>query len=386
VLQLFTNDNLFSTPTPDKGEKTLSNDRRLGILTAGGDCPGMNAALRAVAKKAILEFGFEVIGIEDGYEGLIHNRCRHLPYESVSGILTLGGTILGTSNSADPYAYATKRGDKVTKTNRSRTVLNNIQNMGLEALVCIGGDGSMSIASRLAADGVSIVGVPKTIDDDVAETDVTIGFDTALSIATEAVDRVHTSAQSHHRVMIVEVMGRNAGWLALHAGIAGGGDIVLIPEIPYDINSVANRVKERNRRGKKFTIIVISEGAKPVGGQVVVKRIVKFSADPVRLGGISFVLADQIEEITGIETRALVLGHLLRGGTPSAADRVLATRLGTRAMDLISSHEYGYMVGIRADELVSVPLEKVANRQRTVPIDNPLIQSARSTGTCFGDN
>jgi 6-phosphofructokinase len=257
--------------------------------------------------------------------------------------------------------------------------------MGLEALVCIGGDGSMSVASRLAADGVSIVGVPKTIDDDVAETD-TIGFDTALSVATEAVDRVHTSAQSHHRVMIVEVMGRNAGWLALHTGIAGGGDIILIPEIPYDINSIANRVKERNRRGKKFTIMLVSEGAKPVGGQVVVKHIVKYSADPVRLGGISFVLADQIEEMTGIETRALVLGHLLRGGTPSAADRVLATRLGTRAMDLISNHEYGYMVGIRADELVSVPLDKVANRQRTVPCDNPLIKSARSVGTCFGDN
>jgi phosphofructokinase-like protein len=346
----------------------------------------MNAALRAVAKKAILEHDFEVIGIEDGYEGLVRNRYRLLHYDDVSGIITSGGTILGTSNSADPYAYATKHGSEIRKSNRSRTALDNIEKMGVESVVCIGGDGSMTIANHLAVDGVSIVGVPKTIDNDVEGTDVTIGFDTATSIATEAIDRVHTSAQSHHRVMVVEVMGRNAGWLALFSGIAGGGDIILIPEIPYDINSIINRVKERNRRGKKFTIIVISEGARPIGRQVVVKQIVNYSADPVRLGGISFVLANHIEEITGIETRALVLGHLVRGGSPTAADRVLATRLGTKAVELIANGEYGCMVGVKANELVSVPLDTVANRQRTVPIDSPLIHSARSVGTSFGDS
>jgi phosphofructokinase-like protein len=363
----------------------LSSKRKIAIITAGGDCPGMNSAIRAVAKKAILEHDLEVIGIEDGFEGTIRNRYRLLHYEDVSGIMTWGGTILGTSNSADPYAYAVKRGKNISKSDRSKTALNNIKRMGVESVICIGGDGSLTIASRFATDGVSIVGVPKTIDNDVTGTDVAIGFDTALSIATEAIDRVHTSAQSHHRVMIVEVMGRNAGWLALHAGIAGGGDIILIPEIPYDIRYIVNRVKERNRRGKKFTIVVVSEGAKPTGGQVVVKRMVKYSPDPVRLGGISFVLANQIEEITRIETRALVLGHLQRGGSPTSADRVLATRLGTKAMEYIANREYGCMVGLKGDDLVSVPLNMVANRQRTVLIDSPLIKAARSVGTCFGD-
>ncbi len=358
---------------------------RIGVLTAGGDCPGMNAALRAVVKKAILEHDYEVIGIEDGYEGMIRNRYRHLTYGDVSGIITTGGTILGTSNSADPYAYAARHGNRATKKDVSKTVLNNISKMGIESLVCIGGDGSFSVADRLTTDGISIVGVPKTIDNDVMGTEVTIGFDTALSVATEAIDRIHTSAQSHHRVMIVEVMGRNAGWLALMSGIAGGGDIILLPEIPYNIENIVSRVKERSRRGKKFTIIVVSEGAKPVGGQVVVKRLVNYSADPVRLGGISFTLAEQIEGITGIETRALVLGHLLRGGTPTATDRVLATSLGTKAMDLISSRQYGYMVGITANQIIKVPFTAVANRQRIVPINSPLIVSARAVGTCFGD-
>jgi 6-phosphofructokinase 1 len=338
-----------------------------------------------VVKKAILELNLEVIGIEDGFEGMIRNRCRRLDYEDVSGIITSGGTILGTSNSADPYAYANRNAKRVQKKDVSKIALNNIKKLGLESLVCIGGDGSFSIANRLITDGVPIVGVPKTIDNDVMGTEITIGFDTALSVATEAIDRVHSSAQSHHRVMIIEVMGRNAGWLALMSGIAGGGDIVLLPEIPYNIDIIVNKVKERNRRGKKFTIIVVSEGAKPIGGQVVVKRIVKYSADPVRLGGISFNLADQIEGMTGIETRALVLGHLLRGGTPSAADRVLATRLGTSAIDLISKQQYGYMVGIKSSNIVKVPLTSVANRQRTVPLNSPIITSARSVGTCFGD-
>jgi phosphofructokinase-like protein len=363
----------------------MTNRRRIGILTAGGDCPGMNAVVRAVAKKAIREHGLNVIGIEDGYEGLVRNRWRPLAYEDVSGIITLGGTILGTSNTVDPYAYATVNGDTVTHTDESARVLENIRQLDLDGLVCVGGDGSLTVASQLAAAGAPIVGVPKTIDNDVAGTDITVGFDTAVSIATEGLDRVHTSAQSHHRAMIVEVMGRNAGWLALHAGVAGGGDIIIIPEIPYEVSAVADRVTERSQRGKRFTIVVISEGAREVGGKVVVQRIVKGSAEPIRLGGISFRLADQLETLTGIETRALVMGHLLRGGTPSSADRVLATRLGTRAVELLLNQEFGCMVGIERDELVKVPLAAVSNRQKTIPIGYPLIAAARSVGTSFGD-
>ena len=366
-------------------ENNMNNNRKIAIVTAGGDCPGMNAVIRAVAKTAILDHGLDVIGIEDGFEGLVSGRWHPLAYEDVSGIVTLGGTILGTSNTVDPYAYARKQGTKIEHTNESGTVLKNIEKLGIECLVCVGGDGSLTVANRLSREGVAVVGIPKTIDNDVAGTDVSVGFDTAVSTATEAIDRIHTSAQSHHRVMIIEVMGRNAGWLALFAGVAGGGDIVIIPEMPYDINVVVDRVKERSRRGKRFTIVVISEGARQVGGQVVIRRLVEESADPIRLGGVGFALADQIEGLTNIETRALVLGHLIRGGSPTAADRVLATRLGTRAMDLVFSHQCGCMVGIRAGELVKVPLDEVSARQRTVPVDHPLIDSARSVGTCLGD-
>lgn len=364
----------------------MENRRRIAIMTAGGDCPGMNVVIRAVAKKAILEHGYDVIGIEDGYEGLVSNHYRTLSFEAVSGIVNLGGTILGTSNTVDPYAYAVKHGDQIEHFDRSQEALQNIEKLGIECLVCVGGDGSLTVAKKLAAQGARIVGVPKTIDNDVMHTDITVGFDTALSVATDGIDRVHTSAQSHHRAMIVEVMGRNAGWLALYSGIAGGGDIIIIPEIPYDIDAVVERVKERHRKGKRFTIIVISEGARPIGGNVVVKRIVKTSAEPVRLGGISFALAGQIEQITGLETRALVMGHLLRGGPPTAFDRVLATRLGARAMDLVMERQYGNMVAVKGSELVEVPFDAVADAQKTVPLDSPMISAARTVGTSFGEH
>jgi 6-phosphofructokinase 1 len=237
----------------------------------------------------------------------------------------------------------------------------------------------------LHKDGVPIVAVPKTIDNDLHGTDVTFGFDTAVSIAAEAIDRVHSTAQSHHRVMIVEVMGRTTGWIALYAGVAGGGDIILIPEIPYDIESVTGKVEERNKKGKRFSIVVVSEGAKPIGGEVVVQGIVKDSPEQVRLGGISFMLGRQIEQMTGIETRPVVLGHLQRGGSPTPTDRVLATRLGTKAVEMIENKEFGYMAGVNGRRLVSVPLEKVAKGPKTVPLHHPLIQSARSVGTSFGD-
>ncbi len=358
---------------------------RIAILTAGGDCPGMNAAIRAVAKKAILEYGLEVIGIVDGYEGVIHNRHRRLQYDDVSGIITLGGTILGTSNTANPYRYALRKGDKLEFEDMSQQAITNIKRLEVDCLVCIGGDGTMSIANRLYRDGVPLIGLPKTIDNDLRGTDITVGFDSAVSVATEAIDRVHTTAQSHHRVMIVEVMGRNAGWIALHAGVAGGGDIILIPEIPYEMDTVAEKVRERNKKGKRFSIVVVSEGAKPKGGEIVIKRIVKESTDPVRLGGVGFVLVSEIERMTGIETRAVIIGHLQRGGVPTPFDRILATRLGNKAVDMMKEEKYGYMVGVKGNSLAEVSLEYVARGYRQIPLDDPLIQSARSVGTCFGD-
>jgi 6-phosphofructokinase 1 len=359
--------------------------KRIAILTGGGDCPGTNAVIRAVAKKAILELGIEVIGIEDGFEGLIDHRWRKLNYEDVSGILTLGGTILGTSNKCDPYKYVVGKGKKMRFRDVSKMVFANLKKLGVECLVCIGGDGTLFIANRFHKDGVPIVAVPKTIDNDLRGTDVTFGFDTAVSIATEAIDRVHSTAQSHHRVMIVEVMGRTAGWIALYSGVAGGGDIILIPEIPYNIDSVVGKVKDRNKMGKRFSIVVVSEGAKPFGGEVVIQKIVKDSPEQVRLGGISFVLGHQIEQATGIETRPVVLGHLQRGGSPTPTDRVLATRLGTKAVELIEAKQFGFMAAVKGNDIVAVSLEEVAKGPRNVPLEHPLIVTARSVGTCFGD-
>lgn len=357
----------------------------IGILTGGGDCPGLNAVIRAVSKKAIIGHGWEIIGVEDGYEGLLKGAWRKLSSSDVSGILTIGGTILGTSNKDNPYKVLVQKGKKTVFEDHSKKALRSIKKMGISCLVCIGGDGTLNIASKLYRDGVPVVGVPKTIDNDLLGTDITFGFYSAVSICTEAIDRVHTTAQSHHRVMIVEVMGRTAGWIALYAGVAGGGDIILMPEIPYDINAVAEKVRERNRRGKKFSIVIVAEGAKPKGGDVVVQRIVKESTDPIRLGGVGFVIGKELEEITGIETRTVVIGHVQRGGSPTAIDRILATQLGTKACELIEKKDFGKMVGIRGGELISVPLADVAKGARTVPLDNELIRSARAIGVSFGD-
>ena len=244
--------------------------RRIAILTGGGDAPGMNAVIRAVVKKAILEYGVAVTGIEDGYDGLVKGRYRRIAYDDVSGILTLGGTILGTSNTANPYRYPVQSRSKLEFEDMSRVTLKNIEKLDIDCLVCIGGDGTLGIANRLSKEGVPVVGIPKTIDNDLRGTDITFGFDSAVCIATEGIDRLHTTAQSHHRVMIVEVMGRNAGWIALHSGIAGGGDIVLIPEIPYDVGIVADKVQERNKKGRRFSIVVVAEGARPRDGNVVI--------------------------------------------------------------------------------------------------------------------
>ena len=357
---------------------------KIGILTNGGDCPGLNAVIRAVVKKATQECGYEVIGIEDGFEGLIHNRHRKLTNDDVSGILTLGGTILGTSNRSNPYKYPVKNGSDFIYKDVSYDAIQCLRKLKIDCLVCVGGDGTLGIAHQLAKQGVSVVGIPKTIDNDVRGTDITFGFDTAVHIATEVVDRLHTTAESHHRVMILEVMGRHSGWIALHAGLAGGADTILIPEIPYNIQMVADCIKKRKRKGKRFTILVVSEGAKSKGGDIVIKEIVKDVTEPIRLGGISFVLGKEIETLTGIETRNVVMGHLQRGGSPSPFDRILGTQLGSKAVDFIMNKSFGYMVGVKGNSIVKVPLSKVAGGQRLVPLNHTLIETARSLGTCFG--
>ncbi len=360
--------------------------KRIAILTGGGDCPGINAVLRAVAKKAMLEFGMEVIGIEDGYDGLIHNRHRKLGYDDVSGILTLGGTILGASKNSNPYKYALQKEKKIAFQDVSRKAIDNFRTLGAHGLVCIGGDGTLGIACRLMKDGVPVIGIPKTIDNDLRGTDVTFGFDSAVAVATDAVDRLHSTAESHHRVMIVEVMGHTAGWIALYAGVAGGGDIILIPEIPYSLEAVVAKVRDRKKRGKRFSLVVTAEGARPRGGDVVIKRMVEKSADPVRLGGVGFILGDEIERAAGSEARTVVLGHLQRGGPPTAHDRILATQLGAIAVELIVRDEFGSMTAVRGGSIVSVPLETAASGPRTVPLDHPLIKTARAVGTSFGDS
>ncbi len=357
------------------------NKKKIAILTGGGDCPGLNAAIRGVAKTAIIDYKMDVIGIKDGYLGLIENRYRVLSYEDVSGVLTLGGTFLGSSNKANPFRHPSPGGKPRDVSN---LVLNNLKDMRADSLVCIGGDGSLSVAYKLYKKGVNVVGIPKTIDNDLRETDYTIGFNSAVVTATEAVDKLHTTAQSHHRVMVVEIMGRYAGWLALHAGIAGGGDIIIIPEIPYDIRKVCKEVRRRYKFGKRFTIVVISEGARPKGGKMVIRRLVKESTDPIRLGGIGSKIANDIERITGLEARATSLGHLQRGGVPSPFDRTLATRLGVFACHLAAKGLFGKMAALKGDDIKAVDLKDAIKSVRKVKPSDPLIKAAVSVGSSFG--
>ncbi len=353
-------------------------------MTAGGDCPGLNAVIRAVTKSALAQHQLEVMGIEDGFFGLIENRMHRLNNESVSNILTVGGTILGTNNKTDPRKHAVNVNGVVTHADVTGHCLEHIAHNKLDALVVIGGDGSMSITSNFCRLGVNCIGVPKTIDNDLYGTDVTFGFATAVSIATDALDRVHTTAASHHRVIIVEVMGRNAGWIALHSGIASGSDVILIPEIPYSIDTVCDYVENRSKRGKRFSIICVSEGAHPAGGERVVSRVDPTSADPIRLGGIGQKVASDIEAATGIETRSITLGHIQRGGTPVAEDRVLATEFGNKAIELLAAGERGRLVVMKGRTVTHIPIEEAEGKQRLVPPDHPLIRAARNVGTCFG--
>lgn len=361
--------------------------RRIGVLTGGGDCPGLNAVIRAVTKTALYEYEIEVFGIEDGFLGLIQDRVHPLSSDDVSNILARGGTILGTSNKADPahFAVGSDMDGKPIFEDVTQRAVETFRAHELDVLVCIGGDGTMSGAANLIKHGVPCVGVPKTIDNDLMHCDLTFGFQTAVEIGTELLDRIHTTAASHHRVMLVELMGRNAGWLTLHAGIASGADVILIPEIPYDVDRICDYCMFRSRHGKAFTILAISEGAKPRGGMATVNRVVHDSPDPLRLGGVSEVLADQISEHTHLETRATILGHVQRGGTPCAFDRVLATKFGHAALNLVIAGQYNRVVVTQSGEITSVPISDVANQQRLIDPFDPLITAARGVGTCFGD-
>lgn len=359
---------------------------RLGVLTGGGDCPGLNALIRGVVKRGILEFGHEFVGIENGYEGLMEPEKTHpLTLADTRGILFRGGTILGTSNKANPFRYVVHENGKAVEKDLSSVVVKRMEELRLDGLIAIGGDGTLSIAHRLAELGVKVVGCPKTIDNDLSGTDQTFGFDTARAICTEAVDRLHTTAESHSRVMILEVMGRDAGFLALHSGVAGGADVILIPEIPYRVEPIVAKVQRRATRKRSFSIIVVAEGAYPAGGSVSIAQ----AADEVpgrgvvRLGGAGKALADLLARHLDAEIRVTVLGHLQRGGSPTAADRLLATRYGCAVLDLVAAGKWDHMVALRGADIVHVPLGE-SKKERRVDPDGELVRYARSLGINFG--
>jgi 6-phosphofructokinase 1 len=347
---------------------------RIGILTGGGDCPGLNAVIRAVTKSLLRQCNAEVIGIHDGFAGLMENRTRALDWQNVSGILFSGGTILGTSNRANP----------LSSPENTAVALANARALGLEAIVAIGGDGTMAIAHGLAERGLPMVGVPKTIDNDIEGCERSFGFDTAVATVTEALERVQTTGQSHGRVMIVETMGRYAGWIALEAGVAGAADVILLPEIDYDPEAVLAVCREREQR-ERFTVICIGEGAKPRGGAMTIERRIADSPDPIRLGGVGHVLRQWLQPHLQSEVRATVLGHVQRGGAPTPFDRVLATQFGNQAAQLVQRGSFNRMVTLADGRLGSVPISQVAGQNRRVPADHPLLVAARQIGVSFGD-
>lgn len=359
--------------------------KKIGMLTGGGDCPGLNGVIRAVTKTAITVYGWEVMGFEDGFEGMIlPGKCRVLDLASTRGILHRGGTILGSTNRGNPFAFAVERRGKVEAMDCSAQVVETYRRENLDALVVIGGDGTLKIAHRLMKEkGLRVIGVPKTIDNDLSATDVTFGFDTAVVTATEAIDKLHTTAESHHRIMFVEVMGRDAGWIALHAGLAGGADAILIPEIPYDITKLIEKIRRREAEGRKSSIVVVAEGARPVGGEVSCIRRANPPFDLVRLGGAAQRVADEIERLLGRETRVTVLGHVQRGGSPSPYDRTLATRFGVEAVHALARGEEGSMVALQGNKIVTVHLKDAIGKQKFVDPDGHLVHVARAVGIDF---
>lgn len=358
--------------------------KRIGVLTGGGDCPGLNAVIRGIVKGAAIKRNWEVIGIEDGFDGLVHEKMRVLGLDEVRGILPRGGTILGTTNRGNPFQYPMKHGDRTELVDLSDQVVANIEKMGIEALVAVGGDGSLRIALDLMKKGVPVVGVPKTIDNDLMETDVTFGYNTALETATDALDKLHTTAESHHRVMVLEVMGRYAGWIALESGISGGSDVILLPEIPFSIDKICRTIEERSRRGSRFSIIVAAEGAFPQGGSRVVAKGADETNPVERLGGIGNYVAREVGKLLDMDTRVTVLGHLQRGGSPSTFDRCLGSRFGIKALELIDNREFGAMVCLRGRDIASVPIERAVRQLKLVNPDGEMVRAAEDLGIMVG--
>ena len=371
--------------------------KRIGILTAGGDSPGLNAAIRGVGKAALGYYGWEIVGFRDGFRGLVENRRINLDGAALSGILTIGGTILGTSRDKPHRMVINGRTKDMTG-----VIRNNLKKWGIDCVVCLGGGGTAKNALRLHRAGIHVITLPKTIDNDVAMTDATFGYATALDIATDAIDRLHSTAHSHHRIIVAEVMGHRAGWLTLGAGLAGGADVILIPEIPYDVEKIVKAIRRRSKQGKNFSIVAVAEGAMSrddariydrarkklerattLNDKIEAKR--EIAALDVRHQGNTMRLARQLEELTRLESRVTILGYVQRGGTPCAADRILATRLGTACADLIKEGKFGVMVAARGDGTEPVPLDKVAGKRKSVPLDHSWIETARRLETCLGD-
>ncbi len=361
--------------------------KRVLVVTGGGDCPGLNAALRAIVRRASHEYDWEIIGSINAYNGVLKEPMElvTLDYSKVAGIHVKGGTIIGTTNKGGPFAWPVKNPDGTwTTVDRSDDLLRRLQYQGIEAVISIGGDGSQKISQQLFEKGLNIVGVPKTIDNDLSSTDFTFGYQTAVEIATEAVDRLVTTASSHHRVMILEVMGRGAGWIALSAALAGGAEICLIPEIPYDVRKVVEILKGRISRGKGHAIIVIAEGARPQGGSVVAGKSKEAGRMDDVLGGVGYVLQEQIKELIDVDIRVTVLGHIQRGGIPIAYDRILAAQFGVKAVELVKEGKFGYMVSYRHPYIVSVPLKEAVANYNFVSLDHPLVKTAQGIGISFG--
>lgn len=369
---------LRNLPAPKKRRK-----RRVALVTGGGDCPGLNAVIRAVVK-GCLNHGWEVFGIERGFEGLLHkDHIRQLDNQAVRGIAHRGGTILGTTNRGNPFQFRRERNGEVVIEDVSRKLVNSFRKHEFDVLVTVGGDGTLKIAQQLSELGIPIVGIPKTIDNNLAATEVSFGFNTAVTTATDAIDKLHATAESHERVMVVELMGSYCGWIALYAGIAGDADIILIPEIQFDLEKVSQKIRQRWNHHHRFAIVVVAEGARPIGGEHFMKQ--RETGRDLRLGGVAEFVAREIHRLTGRDTRSLVLGHLQRGGQPTTADRLLATRFGAAAVRVIESGERNVMVALQSQRITTVPLIDAVKETKFVPLDSDIVLSARDLGISFGD-
>ncbi len=359
--------------------------KKLALLTGGGDCPGLNSAIRAVVQVCTLEYDIQVVGIPDGFKGLLENKFVPLDLFNTTGIFARGGTMLGSSNVDTPFSVPVNKGGKRIYEDRSDEVMEHLARERVDAMIVVGGDGTQAIAHGMAQKGLKVVGIPKTIDNDLNGTEMTIGFHTAVTTAVDAIDKLHTTAESHHRVLVVEVMGRNAGWIALLAGLGGDADVILIPEIPYELPKVATFLNDLYHTHKRYSIVVVAEGAKPVGGDVTISRIIEDSPEKVRLGGVGFQVAMELERLAGREARAINLGHLLRGGAPEGFDRILASRFGAAAVRAVVDGNFDTMVCYRNDKVDLVPLETGAGKNRYIDPESQFLRAARERGIHFGD-